>query len=493
MNNIKVESVEEAVRVAEQLNRPDRSYWFRGQTKDWPVRSTLARIAPEDRERMLEKLARYEGWVKSTPGLEDIASNVNATIAVAQHYGLPTNFVDFTTEPKIAAFFASEHAGPDTASDLACIVCLDIQDLKEFWQALPERYPPPEFLRMEVPDLWRLEAQHGCFLFCPYKNIEHIYDFDRILFPNTHVFRHIRRDDVYPSRKSHLEVLLDQYFMNEQMIEGERNWNSEGITQILIEAPKEGCDPEVYPNGLPEHSSWSDIAIRPWLELRAEYFDKASTTIDFRLRVQDPRNVTHIAKSVADQLLRDLFALPGIRNKLVGWNIEIMTDHGLPQDFVSRLAPKLAQLWDGLRRLPYNDKDLCTGLGMCVAFAIALRGDFRNPDGRHWERAAKECLVEPIELEFGAIDGSYSRGYASAASLAAAFRPDILSHVSDRWKDQIAKNPRGILQTAWNPKKSFDFQALTLLFAREVAPYQVLARDTAIFYSPARLNSFGLP
>ncbi len=112
---------------------------------------------------------------------------------------------------------------------------------------------------------------------------------------------------------------------------------------------------------------------------------------------------------------------------------------------------------------------------------------------RHWERAAQKCLAEPVELEFGAEDGSYSRGYASSASSAAAIRPDILAHVSDRWKDQLAENVRGILQTAWDPKKTFDLRLLTPLFAREVAPYQVLARDTAVFYSPARLVSLGLP
>jgi hypothetical protein len=63
---------------------------------------------------------------------------------------------------------------------------------------------------MTVPDLWRLEAQHGCFLFCPYDNVERLYDFDRIFFPNTHPLRGVRREDVYPERKSHLEVLLDQ-------------------------------------------------------------------------------------------------------------------------------------------------------------------------------------------------------------------------------------------------------------------------------------------
>jgi hypothetical protein len=453
----------------------------------------LVRVSPGDRNLALEKIARYEGWVKHTPGLENLAANTDAAIAVAQHYGLPTNFVDFTTRPDIAGFFASEKASSETAGDLASIVCLDVQGFKEFWHPLAGRYTPPEFLEITVPDLWRLEAQHGCFLFCPYDNVERLYDFDRILFPNTHPLRGVRREDIYPERKSHLEVLLDQYFMNELMIENERAWKPEGIKTLVLEAPTGGCDPDVFPKGLPDHASWSGVALRPWLELRAEPFKEARTGVDFRVLIPDPRDTTRVAREVSEQLLRDLSKLAGIRSKLVGWHVQLKGDYGLPQDFGSRLVPRLTRLWDGLRRLPYSDDDLCAGLGLCVALAAALGGDFRNPDSRHWEQAAHKCLAKPIELEFGADDGSYSRGYASEAGLAAAIRPDILSHVAAQWRSQLTKNVRGVLQTAWTPKKTFDLGPLTPLFAREIAPYQVLARDTAVFYSPARLVSLGLP
>lgn len=493
MRKIKVDSVEEAVRVAEQLKHSGRTYWFRGQAKDWPLRSSFIRLKPEDQQLALEKHARYEAWLKHTPGLENLAANTDAAIAVAQHYGLPTNFVDFTTQPEIAGFFASEKADSNTAADLACIICLDVEDLREFWQLLAERYPPPEFLEITVPGLWRLEAQHGRFLYCPYHNIEQLYDFDRILFPNTHLFRGLRHEDVYPERKSHLEVLLEQYFMTERMIEGQKALSSMRRRRVVIKAPTGGCDPDVFPNGLPEHPSWSAAALRPWLELRAEQFDKVRTVVSFRVQLQESRSMTDIVRVVARQLLQDLFTLSGVRSKLVNWDVQLTGDYDLPPDFSSRLAPRLARLWDGLRRLPYSDEDLCVGIGMCVAFAVALSGDFRNPDHQHWERAAHHCLSEPVELEFGAVDKSYSRGYASSAGLATAVRPDILSHVSDRWKNQLAGNIRGILQTSWNPKKTFDFRLLTPLFAREIAPYQVLARDTAVFYSPARLVALGLP
>ena len=492
MHTIRVESVEEAVREAERRKSDGRAYWFRGQAKNWPVRSSAVRLDAKNRELVSEKIRRYGWWIENTPGLENLATDIDTAVAVAQHYGIPTNFIDFTTHPEIAGFFASEKANSDTADD-GCIVCVDVEDFKDFWRRFVKDYTPPEFLELTVPDLWRLEAQYGCFLFCPYDEVEFFYDFDRILFPNTHPLHGVRREDVYPVRKSQLEVLLDQYFMNERLVEGDAALATLRITPLIVEAPSGGCDPEVFPNGLPQHASWADNDVGPWLELRAEPLHQVRTSVNFRIIVPNPEDTKLIVRAVSNQLLNDLFALAGIRGKLVGWQAQTKAESGLPSDFESRLAAKLANLWDGLRRLPYTDEDIAVGVGQCVAFAVALGGAFRNPDHQHWERAAHRCLVEPIELEFAANDGSYSRAYASKSGLAVAIRPDILSYVADQWREPISENVCRILQLAWTPQKTFDFGLLTTLFAREIAPYQVLARNTAIFYSPARLVSLGLP
>jgi len=491
--NKTVDSVEDAIREAEELQRSGRQYWFRGQARNWPVRSSFARIVLDARNIALEKIARYEAWVRQTPGIEDIASNADAMIAVAQHYGLPTKFIDFTILPKIAAFFASENVECDTEGN-ACIICLDVEDIKAFWKKLPREYLPPEFLEIVVPNLWRLEAQHGRFLFCPYDDIEHIYDFDRIYFPNTHIYSQVTKEDVYPLRKSHLEILLDQYFMTEQMIEGRLRMNTSNFNHILVESPKQGCSPDVFPNGLPDHPTWVDSVLRPYVQLRPEDFSNAKTSVTILICIKDPQNVALLATDVAKQVIHDLHRFTDIRKKLVSWNIDIVKQYELPSDFSSRLAPRLDRLWDGLRMLPFSDEDICLGVGLCVSLAVALGGDFHNPDNRHWERAVTRCLESPIEVEFGATDGSYSRGYVSSVSLSAAIRSDIIFYVSDRWKKEIAeKSPSAILQTSWLPRKTFDFRLLAPLFAREVAAYQVLARNSAAFYSPARLVSLGLP
>jgi hypothetical protein len=186
--------------------------------------------------------------------------------------------------------------------------------------------------------------------------------------------------------------------------------------------------------------------------------------------------------------------IPEVRDKLVGWSIDLADGGDLDPGFPSRLSERLARLWDGLRRLPHSDKDIASGIGMCVAFAVALRGDFRNSDARHWRLAADRCLQDAIELRLGAGDGSFSRGFVAATSLMSAFREDIGTYVAPQWQDQILNNPGGILQTAWNLHRVFDFDRLAPIFAREVAPFQVLAPGGgAVFYSPARLDSLGLP
>jgi hypothetical protein len=122
----------------------------------------------------------------------------------------------------MAGFFACD-LDDLVPGEPSCIVCLNTADLVDFWHNMPAKWRPPECLRIDVSNLWRLQAKKGVFLFCPYTNIEEIYDFDRIIFPASVQATQTMRDRVYPVRKSQLEILLDQYFMNERLIENSRN------------------------------------------------------------------------------------------------------------------------------------------------------------------------------------------------------------------------------------------------------------------------------
>ncbi len=143
--NFEASDVEEAIKLAQKLKQNGNYDWFRGQIKTWPLKPSFLRLDQEKRSEALEKLRRFESWIRNTAGLESLTANTDSMVAVAQHYGLPTNFIDFTTSPEIAGFFAS--CGEQTEEDqLSCILCLNTKDLMEFWKILPSKYPLPELL-----------------------------------------------------------------------------------------------------------------------------------------------------------------------------------------------------------------------------------------------------------------------------------------------------------------------------------------------------------
>ena len=67
--------------------------------------------------------------------------DVDAICAVAQHYGIPTNCIDFTTSAEVAGFFAADNANARPLSDESCILCLNTRDLKRFWRNMPPKGP----------------------------------------------------------------------------------------------------------------------------------------------------------------------------------------------------------------------------------------------------------------------------------------------------------------------------------------------------------------
>src|SRR4028118_418313 len=308
----------EAVALATELKLNGTYDWFRGQISNWPLKSSFARLKPEAVDETMQKLTRFQHWVKMTPGLEQLADHADSIIAVAQHYGLPTNFIDFTTDPKVAGFFSS-YGTPAEGLD-SCIMCLNTSDLINFWKSMPTKYRPPECISLEVPNLWRLEAQAGIFLFCPYNNFEFIYDLDRIVFPHIGLIAEPRVEEMYPQRKSHLEILLDQYFMNEKLLEGTRALQKMAIYRNAhrIDDLPNKCDPDLIIDGnLPKESSWELTKLQAWLNPKYEKYSATITEEHWEFVIDKNENPNESGKDISSDVSRHLQNNPSIRSKLV--------------------------------------------------------------------------------------------------------------------------------------------------------------------------------
>lgn len=489
----KTSSNQEAVGLAHQFLREGRYDWFRGQvSSEWFVVPSLLRDA--DSTRANERLDRFFGWVRSTTGLEAIASDERAMYAIAQHYGIATHYVDFTTDPDVAAFFAFDTTDEIPPGSLSAIVCLDTKNLMRV--ALPDDMPKPSCERIHVPDLWRLNAQSGVFLVCPYTHFEQVvYPFDRIIFPHGGNGLEIVRDWVYPRRKSQLEIGLAHFFADERQrgrIDNLRKQLKKGdYFTIPEDATNWSSAIEAQINPL---QSWSPELVRPWAFLPDERYSRAvlpSIRVDLRNLALPPRGVNRADRqAIFEAVLLQIDESPQLRETRATWSL--LSSIPSPQGDIhsNRLSTALERLWDGLRRLPLDNRQLAAGLTTCIAFwAFAETlpaGDLHLDD---W--AADEVLGGHRRVELGGA-GGYSRSCVSRAKLIAALRPDMAKFIVEQFRAPFSTDPSVIVEWAWKVEYLYDFLKLADALATEMAPYQVLFRpEDPVFFSPARIERIG--
>lgn len=92
-------SPSEALKLAQHFKEGKKYDLFRGQNEDWPLISSEGRLPPqkieENRKRLLwlfDFLSQYESTGKYIKNIDDF-------VTIAQHYGIPTDFIDLTRSP----------------------------------------------------------------------------------------------------------------------------------------------------------------------------------------------------------------------------------------------------------------------------------------------------------------------------------------------------------------------------------------------------------
>jgi hypothetical protein len=220
MNRIQVEDVHAAVELAFRLRNEGHYDWFRGQTLERAPYPSLLRLQLRDDapaiERNRRRIRMFYRWAAEVEQLAALREpqNVNQLFAVLQHYGISTHYLDFTTDPGVAGFFACDSRAPPT-DGLSCIYCLNCQDLTVTWAKVSQfearRTARIEQVVVDVRNLWRLQAQAGVFLYVNY-NWDVDYRMDRIVFPYTGYPTTPTKDRIYPAQRSALEQVLDHYF-----------------------------------------------------------------------------------------------------------------------------------------------------------------------------------------------------------------------------------------------------------------------------------------
>jgi hypothetical protein len=476
--------------MAEEMKRLGNAQWFRGQTSNWPLLSGLGRLKDDERDDAIRRLSNFKGWIERISISKSIASDELSMMAIAQHYRIPTNLIDFTTDPHIAAFFAcNEPTHKPVEGNFSCIICLNTDEFSRFCEMLEmqSELPDPIMVDVNVPELWRIQAQKGVFLLYPFgEDFEKKwYEFDRIIFPSVEKTEGmIPKEDVYPTQKSDLEILLDQYFMLEQMQEGRKNFDLlteySTITKYKIESSVDGIQWECFkPELFFEHSSWDNAQIKNWTELLPEDWTEISKAhlivLDYPPNIEDPKR---LRKLISEQLSIKFSQITGVRKLPLKWKLQ--NSPLSKSEEIERVEGAMAMLWDGLRRWPYLDNDIALGLATLVVSGVLIQQNpFSNHDVQIQAIIMDNCLGKAVEVEIALEDSTYSRGYANGDDLLAAVRKDFHETLTEEWRPKI-ENITQILQIAPSPRHVFDFYALNRLFATQIAPVQVNIRSETL-------------
>ena len=246
--------------------------------------------------------------------------------------------------------------------------------------------------------------------------------------------------------------------------------------------PAPGVSPFADGKAPAPHESWGTERIRLWQFEPKDTADSAVSAEQVPLRLHAGEAASQIASSIREQVVRTLTEDPERRTRSVDWNV--LDAQGLPVPGRSagsgECSEQVRYLWDGMRRLPYANRQIA----LCIGNYVAMQG---REDG---DAIVEEMFGPHLGLALGG--GSlHSRSRVSVAGLRTSFRTDMPEQMAS-WHP-AEKDIRDLLATISDPTRLFDFPRLVELFAREILPNQLLLRApaTSIFFSPSQLSTIG--
>jgi len=476
----KTKNIKEALKLAKKFQKSGKYNLFRGQAQNWEVKPTAGRLSDKKFEKSKEQLERIFLFFNTDNTLKKYCKDVDSYFAIAQHYGIPTNYIDFTESAEVAFYFATNSKSNKLGEECS-IICLNEKDFEELIKFIKilfdkENVIPPYISRIEVENLWRLEAQKGCFLFTPYDVIEHFYRFDRITFPFTKPLEGINKKDIYPERKSELEIILDHFFNSEERIEGQKRLQNfaKELNIPITTLPKHNQYEILEKKEV--HKSWYSYSYRKWRHSFNEKWKSSKNDKQVNLSILLKVDKKEFIQDVKSKLTRE-FDLNKIDNK-TPLNFEFLIKPKLSKKNSKIISTNCRNIWDGTRNLLYTIDDIFTILSTYLFL------EFKDK--------LEQGYTEYILLEMANKYGSKVRFEADKLNIPNYFRNDI--------NDVILKNktrpiPSELLLHINKPRYVFDFNKLLDFFRIEAIASQVFYNRAneypVIFYTPVQIDVLG--
>jgi hypothetical protein len=482
----RVNTSEEALELALKFKKDKKYDLFRGQTEDWPLIPSIYRLSANKREEVANRLFVFKLFL-SVYGLEKIYNDsLDYLIAIAQHYGIPTDFIDFTYSPKVAIFFAT-HSNKNLNGKEGVILCLNKNDFKSVIKFVDILFKgkdlmPPYIFEPKINNLWRLKAQQGCFMQCAFKGIENLGKIDKIVFShNNKCSSDICETDIYPENKSDLEIILDNYFAAERIDEGAKRLElfSKEIGIKMSKFPEQKV--YQYVRSRKFHNSWLSINTKIWKYKVSNPYSN-SKDIQLVINIQSignyNENIDHIEKLITSAFKEGQVTKKSSIAPFINFNPRIRCKK------ISVLVNRnVKHIWDGMRTLPYTQKQILYSISKYLALEFYDSVKKVN---------IEKLFHSPILIAMSDSFGTHCKCFVSGQLLQSTFREDILDIQSDFLPKSISTN---LLFYVQKVKVIFDFYELLHLFHYEIIPSQMVRsknyKNPTLFFSPAYIDRLG--
>lgn len=449
-----------AVALAEEFRTAGHFKYFRGQRDArWPVVSSLFRANAAERAKANTDLADFFSFARGAPHLVPYLQNDDAIIATAQHHGIAaTNFIDFTHSPEVAGWFASDGALNEGEG---AIYLVDSQAEKVFAAC----GGPFQFLHLDVPNLWRLQAQKGLFLEAP-GTFNHVWPLDRIVFPHIASLSPIPRHHIYPEKKSALELALDQYVSTrDRRVAFELFMPSINVRKVEVrDEEKITAD-----DALSVPPSWIAGPNERW-----EDIDVDST---------GPALGESSLSSTAD--LTELI----VKRRACA---NLITVYSAKGEKLQKLQDLINNVWNGMRPHPY----LADQIARSIVATVRLHRAFEHVDmtnGFEQLRVAEVLVGPTVEIEMATSGENAARAFVNLKALWLTLKKDVRDALGPEF-DPHGNWLNRVLRENWQkPGRNFEGQQLVELFVDQIIPWQVATGRYPVAFSAFHVITLGRP